>query len=187
MRPGREHRRLPGALAEGRGDRGRLLFGYFLLAEQEKVTALPGAYPGPWCLFQSSVFYAHQLLIGMRRRGFRPRTTTHFSCFAKKSKQKKATPVPLSFRFAPGNLRCSRHGLHCATRTVHCVHYARTSAMSQFTKREVPRAAHGTALLGRGTGGSPIRAIAALGLGLGPSLRSALAGWEEGAHVLLRR
>ncbi|WP_170168420.1 hypothetical protein [Pseudorhodoferax soli] len=45
--------------------------------------------------------------------------------------------------------------------------------MSQFTKREVPRAAQSTVLLGVGTGGTPTRAIAALGLGLVPSLRSA--------------
>jgi hypothetical protein len=45
--------------------------------------------------------------------------------------------------------------------------------MSQMLKRVVPRAAHGTALLGSVTGEIPIRAIAALGLGPGPLLRSA--------------
>ena len=32
--------------AEGHGQRGRLFFGYFLLARQKKVTAPPGAHPG---------------------------------------------------------------------------------------------------------------------------------------------
>ncbi|TAJ56149.1 MAG: hypothetical protein EPO53_40970, partial [Variovorax sp.] len=36
-----------------------------------------------------------------------PRRATYFSCLAKKSKQKKATPLSVSLRFATGNLRCS--------------------------------------------------------------------------------
>ena len=36
-----------------------------------------------------------------------PRRATYFSCLAKKSKQKKATPLSVSLRFAAGNLRCS--------------------------------------------------------------------------------
>ena len=58
--------------------------------------------------------------------------------------------------------------------------------MSQFTKREMLRAAQSTALLGASTGGKPadaraiaalgrVQAIAALGLGLGPSCCLALA------------
>src|SRR6218665_4164619 len=128
-----------------------------------------------------SGFYRQLGLIEVQRWGLHPHTPTPFSCLAKKRKQKKATPVPLSFRFAPGNLRCSRHGLHRATRCVRCAHFAQTSTMGQKLKREVPRAAHGTALLGTGTGGSPTRAIASLGLGIGPSLRSA---WEAAlAHL----
>ena len=138
MRPGREHRRLPGAPAQGRGHRGRLLFGYFLLARQEKVTALSGAHPDPWCSCARSVFYRQRRLIEMRRWGLHPHTPTYFSCFAKQSKQKKATPVPLSFRFAPGNLRCTHHGLHRATRCIRFAHSAQTSTMSQILKRKVP-------------------------------------------------
>src|SRR5438105_3295309 len=33
--------------AQGRGQWGRLFFGYFLLAKQKKVTRLPGRHPGP--------------------------------------------------------------------------------------------------------------------------------------------
>ncbi len=103
MRPGREHRRLPEAPAEGRGHRGRLLFGYFLLGgSQEKVTALPGAHPGSSCSCSRSGFYAHHWLIHVRRWGYPPHTRTYFSCLAKKSKQQKATPVPLSLRWRSG-------------------------------------------------------------------------------------
>ena len=59
--------------------------------------------------------------------------------------------------------------------------------MSQLLKREVPRAAQATALLGVGTGGTPTRAIAALGLGFGPSLRSAWDNGKAGLHIRLRR
>ena len=40
----------PAAQRRGHGQRGRLLFGVFLLATQEKDTAPPGAHPGmrPW-------------------------------------------------------------------------------------------------------------------------------------------
>jgi len=45
--PSFEHRRLPPRHRRGgHGQRGRLLFGDFLLATQEKVTAPPGAHPG---------------------------------------------------------------------------------------------------------------------------------------------
>ena len=37
-----------------------------------------------------------------------PRQATYFLCFAKESKQRKATPLSASLRFAAGNLRCSR-------------------------------------------------------------------------------
>ena len=36
-----------------------------------------------------------------------PRRGTFFSCLAKKRRQKKATLLSASLRFAPGNLRCS--------------------------------------------------------------------------------
>ncbi|PIF89210.1 hypothetical protein CLU86_0077 [Acidovorax sp. 62] len=40
--------------------------------------------------------------------GMCPRRGTFFSCVAKKRRQKKATPLSASLRFASGNLRCSR-------------------------------------------------------------------------------
>src|ERR1035437_3318626 len=48
--------------------------------------------------------------------GMCARLRTHFSCFAKKSKQKKATPLSASLRFAAGNLRCSQNGGDTQTR-----------------------------------------------------------------------
>ena len=179
--------------AEGRGDRGRLLFGYFLLAKQEKVTALPGAIPAP---LRESGAALRRSFPAVRRsnldrcrstptlrnstasfrwreaclkvRGFAPADDSLFLLSPKKSKQKKATP---SCRVPP--LRCGQPAVlvawaHCTTRTTHCVRSARTSAMSQSTKREMLRAAQSTALLGASTGGTPAdaRAIAALGPGL---------------------
>ena len=50
-----------------------------------------------------------------------PRRGTFFSCVAKKRRQKKATPLSASLRFASGNLRCSRpagsrsNSLRCAS------------------------------------------------------------------------
>ena len=44
--------------AEGHGQWGRLFFGYFLLAEQKKVTAPPGAHPGRQRLQSSTVSQA---------------------------------------------------------------------------------------------------------------------------------
>ena len=53
--------------------------------------------------------------------GMCPRRGTFFSCVAKKRRQKKATPLSASLRFASGNLRCSRpagsrsNSLRCAS------------------------------------------------------------------------
>jgi hypothetical protein len=45
--PGRASQVAPAPWRRGRAQQGRLLFGDFLLAKQEKVTAPPGAHPGP--------------------------------------------------------------------------------------------------------------------------------------------
>ena len=53
--------------------------------------------------------------------GMCARRRTFFSCVAKKRRQKKATPLSASLRFASGNLRCSRpagsrsNSLRCAS------------------------------------------------------------------------
>ena len=57
----------------------------------------------------------------------RARQRTDFFCFAperrpKESKQRKATPLPVSLRSAPGSLRCSRRTGSAQTR------FAQTSA-----------------------------------------------------------
>ena len=82
-----------------------------------------------------------------------PRQCSHFLLFRQeKVTKEKATPVPTSLRWRSGQPAVLAAWAHCTTRTTHCVRSARTSAMSQFTKREVPRAAQATALLGVGTG-----------------------------------
>ncbi len=57
----------------------------------------------------------------MPSAGMCARRRTFFSCVAKKRRQKKATPLSASLRFASGNLRCSRpagsrsNSLRCAS------------------------------------------------------------------------
>jgi len=50
--------------------------------------------------------------------GSSPRRATYFLCFAKESRQRKATPLRVSLRCAAGNLRCSVVGRRCGTRCV---------------------------------------------------------------------
>ena len=160
--------------AEGRGDRGRPFFGYFLSAKRKKVTALPGAHPGLRPLQENKSSLEPSCLHDVPERGGRPRTATYFLLSRQeKVGKEKATPVPAT----PAAWR--RQGqpvllaawAHCTTRIVRCAHSPRTGAMSQSTKRTTSCAAHATALLGAGTGvdagAGPSRAIAALGLGPG--------------------
>ena len=71
--------------------------------------------------------------------GSSPRRATYFLCLAKESRQRKATPLAVSLRFAAGNLRCSVAGRRCGTRFVRCAHAAQTTAASQSTKRGMLR------------------------------------------------
>jgi len=77
-----------------------------------------------------------------------PRRATYFLCFAKESKQRKATPLSASLRFAAGNLRCSRFAGS-----------AELASLKQLrplsAKRSAPRRSQ--------RGGEPSRAIASLG------------------------
>ena len=68
-----------------------------------------------------------------------PRRGTFFSCLAKKRRQKKATLLSASLRFAAGNLRCSVTG--CAVElALRLQRAAQTTTASQFTKRVCPAA-----------------------------------------------
>ena len=115
--------------------------------------------------------------------GNSPRRATHFSCLAKKSKQKKATPLSATLRFATGNLRCSR-----SRPAAELAAFTSFTALKQL--RQVrPRSA---CLRTRGRlhcaprrsqrGGGTSRAIAALGprrpaaRGLGPQRLNARSG-----------
>ena len=100
-----------------------------------------------------------------------PRQGTFFSCLAKKRRQKKATLLSASLRFAPGNLWCSVTG--CAVElALRLQRAAQTTTASQSTKRVCPAAhppprALRSSAHPEGIGGSPTapRAIATLGLG----------------------
>ena len=96
------------------------------------------------------------------------RRRTFFSCLAKKRRQKKATLLSASLRFAPGNLRCSVTG--CAVElALRLQRAARTTTASQFTKRVCPaahpppRALRAPGASRRGGEQTTIRAVAALG------------------------
>ncbi|RCW69140.1 hypothetical protein DES41_10611 [Pseudorhodoferax soli] len=161
--------------AEGQGHRGRLLLLTFL-GEARKVSPGVGWIAPPPHLDQTYFSIEPTASEQAPGTGICPRQCSHFLLLRQeKVTKEKAAPVPTSLRWRSGQPAVLAAWAHCTTRTTHCVRSARTSAMSQFTKREVPRAAQATALLGVGTGGTPTRAIAALGLGFGPSLRSATA------------
>ena len=139
--------------AEGQGHRGRLLLLTFL-GEARKVSRRAGAKTPPPHSDQQLVCIENTALKQAPGTGICPRQCSHFLLATAQEKvtKEKAAPVPPSLRWRSGQPAVLAAWAHCTTRTVHCVHSARTSAMSQMLKREVPRAAQSTALLGVGTG-----------------------------------
>ena len=138
--------------AEGQGHRGRLLLLTFL-GEARKVSPGVGWIAPPPNADQQEVCIERTKSKQAPEAGICPRQCSHFLLLRQeKVTKEKAAPVPPSLRWRSGQPAVLAAWAHCTTRTVHCVHSARTSAMSQFTKREVPRAAQSTALLGVGTG-----------------------------------
>ena len=83
------------------------------------------------------------------------RRRTHFLLLRqKKVSKEKATPLPVSLRFAPGNLRCSCLQWCCGTRFA-LARSAQTAAASQMTMLghvPLPKPTAVTALLGTGRG-----------------------------------
>ena len=92
--------------------------------------------------------------------GMCPRRGTFFSCVAKKRRQKKATPLSASLRFASGNLRCSRPA-GSRSNSLRCASLRQSRALIRWPLRS---SAH-TEGMGRRTAEQPtsIRAIASLG------------------------
>ena len=84
-----------------------------------------------------------------------PRRGTFFSCVAKKRRQKKATPLSASLRFASGNLRCSRPA-GSRSNSLRCASLRQSRALIRWPLRS---SAH-TEGCGSGTA---VRAIASLG------------------------
>jgi hypothetical protein len=62
------------------------------------------------------------------------RQRTYFLCFAKESRQRKATPLPVSLRCAAGNLRCSRQA-GSARNSLHCVSLKQRAALFRLALR----------------------------------------------------
>jgi hypothetical protein len=132
--------------AAGRRHRGRPFFGYFLSAKRKKVTALPGAYPGPGTLSPRSVedlpprtlrFYCKRLRrLDVPRRGLAPAGDYLFlSRQEKEAKEGDPGPRDPSRLRRQGQPAVLAAGAHRTTRTTHCVRSPRTGAMSQSTKR----------------------------------------------------
>ena len=111
--------------------------------------------------------------VGLRIEGRGRVSARRPTCFLllrqKKVGKEKATPLGVSLRFAAGNLRCSVVGRRCGT------HFAAAQRRSNNRSKleheaegmlRCPQPAPRPALLGTSRGDrSPIRAIAALGLG----------------------
>ncbi len=108
--------------------------------------------------------------------GMCPRRGTFFSCVAKKRRQKKATPLSASLRFASGNLRCSRPA-GSRSNSLRCTALKQSRALIRWPLRS---SAH-TEGRGQPNSRTSIRAIALLG----PVLRAQApragrsAGWVE--------
>ena len=87
-----------------------------------------------------------------------PRRGTFFSCVAKKRRQKKATPLSASLRFASGNLRCSRPA-GSRSNSLRCASLRQSRALIRWPLRS---SAH-TEGMGEPNSRTAPRAIASLG------------------------
>ena len=90
--------------------------------------------------------------------GMCPRRRTFFSCVAKKRRQKKATPLSASLRFASGNLRCSRPA-GSRSNSLRCASLRQSRALIRWPRRS---SAH-TEGMGEPNSQTASRAIASLG------------------------
>ena len=87
-----------------------------------------------------------------------PRRGTFFSCVAKKRRQKKATPLSASLRFASGNLQCSRPA-GSRSNSLRCASLRQSRALIRWPLRS---SAH-TEGMGEPNSQTASRAIASLG------------------------
>jgi hypothetical protein len=137
----------------GSGAPGSPSFAYFSWRSKKSESSCGGENPASERRSASGVHRNQCFKTSLRDRDVPPAVQSLSLAIAQeKVTKEKATPVPTSLRWRSGQPAVLAAWAHCTTRTTHCVRSARTSAMSQFTKREVPRAAQATALLGVGTG-----------------------------------
>ncbi len=121
--------------------------------------------------------------------GISPRRATYFLLLRqKKVSKEKATPLPVSLRFAPGNLRCSRLQWCCGTRFA-LARSAQTAAASQMTMLghvPLPKPTAVTALLGTGRGGPDAAHASGGGMCVSTAVFLPLPlgeGWGEGSRL----
>jgi hypothetical protein len=122
----------------GRRHRGRPFFGYFLSAKRKKVTALPGADPGPGKSIprgdgkDKPVYFCNHLRrLDVPRRDLAPAGDSLF-LVAQEKEAKEGDPGPRVPSLREGQPAVLAAGAHRPTRTVHS---PRTGAMRQLTKR----------------------------------------------------
>ncbi len=144
------------------------------LAKQESRSPCGGEYPASSFGSASGMHRTHCVRASTRGRDVRPAAQSLSFVAPKESNQRKGDPGAHVPPLRSGQPAVLAAWAHCTTRTVHCVHYARTSAMSQSTKRKVPlrRPVHCAPRRGHRGPGSGDRSV--------PSLRSA-AQTEQGA------
>ncbi|RCW63086.1 hypothetical protein DES41_1218 [Pseudorhodoferax soli] len=140
------------SVSGGTGAPGSPSFAYFSWRSKKSESSCGGEIPASSSRSTVGV-HRNTALKQAPGTGICPRQCSHFLLLAQeKVTKEKAAPVPPSLRWRSGQPAVLAAWAHCTTRTTHCVRSARTSAMSQLLKREVPRAAQSTALLGVGTG-----------------------------------
>ncbi len=144
--------------AEGRGNRGSPSFAYFSWAIARKVCRPRGRDPAPLNKPRASGNISRfcgevgrscgQLCrsCGGQHRsrgevpGMRPAAQSLSLASPRESNQREGDPSPPVPPLRSGQPAVLGPWVHCTTRTVRCAHSPRTSAMSQFTKREMLRA-----------------------------------------------
>ncbi|RCW73966.1 hypothetical protein DES41_102283 [Pseudorhodoferax soli] len=137
----------------GTGAPGSPSFAYFSWRSKKSKSPCGGEYPASSSRSARGVHRPRCASLSTWGRDVPPAVQSLSLAIAQeKVTKEKATPVPPSLRWRSGQPAVLAAWAHCTTRTTHCVRSARTSAMSQLLKREVPRAAQSTALLGVGTG-----------------------------------
>ncbi len=152
----------------GTGAPGSPSFAYFSWAIAKKSeSSCGGEIPASGDGSAGGVHRTHHFKTSTRGRDMRPAAQSLSFVSPKESNQRKGDPGAHDPALRSGQPAGLAAWGPCTTRTGHCVHSARTSAMSQSTKRKVPLRRPGHCAPRRGhRGPKSTRAIASLGCGV---------------------